>query len=462
MRARGDAPGQAGTPRSPGSARRREKRIRGREGVALVIAMTAISILSVMLADMHANTSTAYVVSTSQRDRLQAEYMAKSGLTLTRLLIAREPELRLLVAPMLQMFTGKAPSQIPVWKFANPLLLPFCDLEGAKEAAGGAMSTESTKGLGKTPGTCEINAFSENSKVNVSDPLLLDGERASRSVAMQLFSLLGGYQNPSPYDPLFTGRDADGNLSTRLDIVSAMIDWWDIDTSRTVFDPTSRQVSSAGAETDIYSNFKDPYKAKNAPFDSIEEIRLVQGVGDDFWATFVEPDPEDPSSRTLTIYGSGAVDPNEAPPEVMLSRICSLLVDQSLCSDPIESSKFVQLMHTVRALAPVPCFSTPASFLDFLEGKGNEKELYSMLKKFLGPDNPLLFRPIVIRADLRPEVEGSFSTISRIISIQSEGRVGNSRVRLRAVVNFDERWTPPPPNAGSMPGLGVVQHYRAD
>ncbi len=51
----------------------------------------------------------------------------------------------------------------------------------------------------------------------------------------------------------------------------------------------------AGAEDDVYSSFPDPYRIKNAPFDSLDELRLVRGVGDDFWSTFVEPNPTIPT-----------------------------------------------------------------------------------------------------------------------------------------------------------------------
>jgi hypothetical protein len=30
------------------------------------------------------------------------------------------------------------------------------------------------------------------------------------------------------------------------------------------------------------------------------------------------------------------------------------------------------------------------------------------------------------------------------------------------VMNFHERWTPPPPNAGTMPGLGIFYYYRVE
>src|SRR5690606_13671192 len=138
---------------------------------------------------------------------------------------------------------------------------------------------------------------------------------------MQVFAMIGGYQSPSPYDPLFEQRDPDGNFTSRLDLVSALIDWWDADTERTVFDPGAGEVTSSGGEDNLYQSFSDPYRVKHAPFDSLEELRLVRGVGDDFWATFVEPDPDDPESRNVTIYGSGSVNPNEAPPEVLLARL---------------------------------------------------------------------------------------------------------------------------------------------
>src|SRR5690606_29004043 len=123
---------------------------------------------------------------------------------------------------------------------------------------------------------------------------------------------------------------------------------------------------------------------KNAPFDSLEELRLVRGVTDDFWATFIEPRADDPAARVVTIYGSGLVNPNEAPPEVMLARACSFLADQPLCLDPLQQQSFITLVSTVRAMAPIPFFATPAHFLQFLEGRGF---LYEALAGYLGADN---------------------------------------------------------------------------
>jgi general secretion pathway protein K len=432
-------------------------------GLALVVAMTAIAILAVMLADMHENTTASYVVATTQRDQLRAEAIAKSGLQLTRLLVALEPAIRSIVAPMYQAVFGRPPPMLPVWTYADGILRPFCNYEEAR-ALGETVGVDFAQadGLGDTGGTCEIIALAENSKLNVSDPLNFDGDRARTSVAMQMFALMGGYQSPSPFDPLFEQRDADGLFTSRLDIVSALIDWWDYDTERTTFDPGAGTVASSGAEDDVYRLFDDPYRPRNAPFDSLEELRLVRGIGDDFWATFVEPDPDDPRTRAITIYGSGAVNPNEAPPEVLIARVCSILVDQPLCTDPTEASKFIQILRTLRMVAPIPFFTRGADFINFLEGRGGERDLYPMLQGFLGAGHPLLFRPVAISPQQRNMLDQVLVTAARILTIQVTGRAGRATVRIRSVVNFHERWTPPPPNAGTMPGLGVFHYYRIE
>ncbi len=451
-------------------SRRRERRAgarRGRskreQGVALVVVMSTIAILAVMLADMHENTGTEHAIAMNQRDQLRAEYMAKSGLNLTRLLVKEEPQIRQTVAPFYQMLLGRPPPQLSVWALASEILQPFCDYEASQEnATQVGIDLGAAQGMGDLPGTCEIQALAENSKINVNDPLLRDGNLARRSVAMQVFAMIGGYQSPSPYDPLFEQRDPDGNFTSRLDMVSALIDWWDPDTERTLFDPGAGEITSSGGEDDLYQSFADPYRVKNAPFDSLEEIRLVRGVGDDFWATFIEPDPDDPESRNVTIYGSGSVNPNEAPPEVLLARLCSFLGDQPLCVDPVEASKFIQLVRTIRAMFPIPFFSRSADFLSFVEGRGGPRDLYPMLKVMLGDEHPLLFTPVTIPQNMRTEIDNSFVTAARILTVESTGVVGRSRVRIRTVMNFHDRWTPPPPNAGSMPPLGIFHHYRID
>ena len=444
--------------------RKAPNRTRSEDGVALIVAIATVAILSVMLTDMHETTGTAFAVSTSQRDALQAEYMAKSALNLTRLLIAKEPDVRRFVDPLYRAATGRSAPQLPVWNFVNELLSPFCTPEDQRDTLMQlGVDFGDTVGFEDLPGECSVRAVSENGKVNINDPLFLDGEQARNNVATQLFSLTGGQLPESPYDALFNTEDETGTLTTRIDLITAVIDWWDPDIQRTDFDPGAGQTRTGGTGTEddsLYQLDKEPYRNKNAAFDSIQELRLVRGFSDDFWATFVEPIPNDPKSRIMTIYASGLVNVNEASAQVLLGRICSFAPESTLCADPLESLKFVQILTTIRQLIPIPLFSRPTDFLNFVEGKGTEKDLFGMLVGFLGEESELLFTPIEIPEDQREPLARSFATSAQIFTIEATGLVGRSQVRIESVVNFHSRWVPPPPNTGRLPGLGVFHYYR--
>lgn len=443
---------------------RRKKR--SEEGVALILAIATVAILAVMLTDMHETTGTAFAVSTSQRDAVQAEYMAKSAINLTRLLIGKEPEVRRFVDPLYRAATGRPAPQIPVWNFIDELLSPFCTPEDQRDTLTQlGVDFGDTTGFDDLPGTCSVIAVSENGKINVNDPLFLDGERARDSVASQLFSLTGGYLPESPYDALFMEEDESGNITTRMDLVAAVIDWWDRDIQRTDFDPGAGTTRTGGSGTEddaIYQLRDDPYRNKNAPFDSLQELRLVRGFNDDVWATFVEPVPNDPRARILTIYASGLVNINEATPDVLLGRVCAHAPESTLCTEPEESLKFRILLNTIRSILPIPLFSQPADLINFVEGKGSKKDLFGILTGFLGADSELLFTPIVIPEEEKEPLSRSLATAARIFTIQATGQVGRSQVKIESVVNFHERWVPPPPNTGRMTGLGVFHYYRVN
>jgi len=439
---------------------------RSEEGVALIIAITTVAILAVMLTDMHETTGTAFAVSTSQRDAVQAEYMAKSALNLTRLLIGKEPEVRRFIDPLYRAATGNPAPQLPVWNFVDDLLSPFCTPEDQRDTLMQlGIDFGDTTGFDDLPGECHVVAVSENGKINVNDPLFLDGERARDAVADQLFALTGGYLPESPYDALFSREDQTGTVTTRLDLVAAIVDWWDRDIQRTDFDPGARKTRTGGTGTEddsVYQLLDDGYRNKNAPLDSIEELRLVRGFNDDFWATFVEPIPNDPASRILTIYASGLVNVNEASPEVLLGRVCAYASESTLCADPLESLKFTNLLGTIRGLIPIPLFARPTDFVNFVEGKGGEKDLYPMVSGFLPEDSELLFLPIELEEEDKTAFTRSLATSAKIFTIEATGLVGRSQVRIESVVNFHERWAPPPPNTGRMSGLGVFHYYRVN
>jgi len=429
--------------------------------VALLLSIITIAILGIMVADLAETSATGFTVAISERDSLRAEYEAKSGLGLTRLVVAQGPALARLIGPVYAQAGLNPPSVMPVWNIASILLRPFCGFGAMEREAGSTFDLASAKGLDDMPGTCDVLAVAENSKINVSDPLHANDDGARRSVMMQLFAATGGFASPGPYDAFFQRSDSDGIVNTRLDTISSIVDWWDVDQERTGFDPGSNTITSSGSEDDVYARYRDRYHVKNAPFDSVEELRLVRGVTDDFWATFADPDPDDMRRRMVTVYGSGGVNPNEADPVVIINRLCSFIPENTFCTADGEAErlKFIGLVRTARMMLPVPLFGTPADFLDFMKGNGRLRTTLSGLAVLIGDIVPA---PLTIPPAKEPEILGAFITAARILSIESIGTVGRTRVRLRAVVNFDPAWRGPAPTNATTPVLGVVHHYRID
>ena len=298
--------------------RRRKKRSRER-GVALILVLGALTILAVMLTDFQDETSAELGSALSARDGLKAEYAARSAISLARLLIAAEPTIRKSVA-IFFIGSGGGPPQIPVWQFADQVLGAFNDSAGqVKFSQLASVNMEKGKKLGLEGAGFDLQIIDEDSKINLNngshDPI------SQGRLAAQLMSLMA----PLQYEPLFTGRDGDGQYSDRMQICGAILDWTDADQSATPFcDPLkAAQASSTAPEDSFYQMLDPPYFRKNAPFDSLEELHNVRGISDDFWSTFIDPDPNEPARRHVTVWGTGKVNLNTANPMTLLSVICA-------------------------------------------------------------------------------------------------------------------------------------------
>jgi type II secretory pathway component PulK len=86
------------------------------------------------------------------------------------------------------------------------------------------------------------------------------------------------------------------------DLAGAIVDWRDADS-----EPAQ---PGSSAETMYYHGLAHPYEAKNAPFERIEELMLVQGVDARVY---------DRIKDFLTLYGDGKININTASPEVLLA-----------------------------------------------------------------------------------------------------------------------------------------------
>lgn len=426
------------------TALRRAKRRRSERGVALILVLGSIAIMTVMLTEFQDEATSELSSTLADRDALKAEYLAKSGVNLARLLISAEPVIRQGLA-IFSLGLGQKPAQVPVWEFSDRILGAFNDKEGLADFAI-LTGTDISKGknLGIEGGRFDVDIVDEDSKLNVNVAARGDPFTQTR-LAQQLLALMAGDQ----YSPLFDQRDRDDNFTDRAAVCGAIIDWADADEDMNACDPRTAAPTSRATEDISYQLLKKPYFRKNAAYDSLDELHLVRGIGDDFWATFVDPEPQKPQKRVITVWGQGSVNVNTANAMTLLAVLCAFAVPTTkACADPLEAQKFLMGITLVRAfLGGVPVFGQGSDFTKALQGQGSG--IIGMVLKALGIE-PFVFTSVL-------EVNKVLTAESKVFSIYSMGEIPGyqrkTRVKLHTVVDF--RGAPSPTAAPTLP-LGAT------
>lgn len=434
------------TMRAPAAQRRanarRRKRARER-GIALVMVMGAIAILTVMLAEFQDETSAELAAATAQRDGVQAEYMARSAVNLSRLLIASEPTLRKAIAPLF-MLMKKTPPQLPVWEFSDRLLGAFNDEESSKDFASTVgLDLSQAKNLGMAGGKYELVIVDEDAKINVN--LGAANDIAHIRLAQEIMALIG----PMQYASIFEQKDGSGQFHDRISTCQALIDWADVD--ELAFNCDLSQLSAAqnaGVEDAWYQLLKQPYRRKNAPYDSLEELHMVRGISEDFWSTFIDPDPTNPKKRVVTVWGQGAVNVNTANAQTLLGVVCAGAPTADICTNADQAALFLTGVTMARGVTMgAPLFGSTRDFVQAMSGQGQLGPLLASIG----------MKPVTFKS--QAEFQKSITTESKMFSIYAvgvkKGYRRETRVRVQAVVDF--RNAPslgqsPPPGASLSPG----------
>jgi len=389
------------------------------------MVLGSLAILTVMLAEFQTDTSATVASAIADRDGVQAEYDARSAVNLSRLLIAMEPTIRQAISPLFA-FMKRAPPQLPVWEFADRLLAPFNDKDANQSFASGlGVDFGTGKNLGLPAGRFEIQIVDEDAKINVN--LGASNDIAHIRLAKELMGLISQPQ----YMPLFERRDDTGNINDALTTCAAIIDWADVDETAMNCDTSTQTAPTGQGVEDAYYQLlrNKPYRRKNAPYDSLEELHMVRGVNDDFWATFVDPDPTKPDKRVMTVWGQGAVNVNSANAQTLLGVVCSGAPQADICTNPQQASIFLMGVTMARGMTMgAPLFGSAGDFISMMKGEG---PLGGIIKG-MGM-TPVKF---LSEADFAKTI----TTESKVFSIIAVGVVKGykreTRLRVTAVVDF--------------------------
>lgn len=346
---------------------RRLSRLRRREdrrGIALMVVIATVMTLTVLVTDITFGARIRFLAAAHEQQEAQAYYLARSGISIYRLIltanrqIARNQQLK----PFLEQM-GIPPGDA-LWKtipFLNTGLLRMMlvsdegDLDEADAEAfaqSGQVSEEvaeqsreeggsrfSGRNFLDFDGDFAVTARGEDCRMNVG---LFANKSAAQApqetaIGMMLFGLLSGEEN----EEFLRDRNLD-----RWELIGNLADWVDAD----------NVVSSGrgGYEDAFYNRLDSPYLAKNAPFDTLQEIRLVEGWQDDVFDRF---------GPALTIYGAGKVNVNCAEDDVIKGLLKAYVAGMT---DPL-AEQIVQLLREAQA---VTAFGSGKAFVDWLTGQG--------------------------------------------------------------------------------------------
>jgi general secretion pathway protein K len=286
-----------------------------------------------------------------------------------------EPTVRQAISPLYVLMKQKAP-QIPVWEFSDRLLGAFNDQESARDFSS-TLGLDLTlgKNLGMVGGRWQLVIVDEDAKVDVN-------LGASNEIAhIRLGKEIMGIISPIQYDPMFSERDLLGQFHDRFQTCQAIIDWADNDEQGFSCDFSNPNApTSSGVEDSSYALLPKPIRRKNAPYDSLEELHVVNGVTDDFWSTFVDPDPPNPKKRVMTVWGQGVVNVNTANAQTLLGVTCAGAPAAEICTEPLQTGMFLMGVTMARGISMgAPIFSSPQDYINTMKGSGALGPMLTML-----------------------------------------------------------------------------------
>ncbi len=306
--------------RAQGS-RRGAKRERG---VALLLAVISITLLMLMATEFAFNSRVDLQLAANQRDEIRAYYLARSGIGLSRMLLRFQKQVDAIQIPNLfgpggplgglkDLATGGKPPapgapqasslNIQLWRMAKVdcnMLSAMVVADDPKSPASSRPPPRSKKfefdddapelaekqkarNFGGFEGCFQATIGNEEEKINLGK---LDSLGANAtSTLTQLLALMGDKR----YEFLWEKEDANRVKAVPTEVIIAIKDWIDED-------EVQSSINQSGVGTAFQKGFSDEnfnydryqprYRAKNARFDTLDELFQIHGVNDQFMAAF--------------------------------------------------------------------------------------------------------------------------------------------------------------------------------
>jgi general secretion pathway protein K len=280
----------AARPRSAPRGRQAER------GVAMIIAVVSIAILTAVAVDFRYNAHVDLRTAANQRDEAQAYYLAKSSVGLSRLVLSFQKQLDSIKLPS---FGGANPLSTGLNIQLHQIARVDCHMlrsmvnsvdepeprreeprRGESEVE--ALQAPPRRSFGGFTGCFDSNIAAEETKINLN--ALNSATAATAPSALRILS-------DKRFEFLFEGEDRHRVRVTPQELLIHIQDWVDDDEVQSSLNLTGAGLPFVPGFTDengVYMRYDPRYEAKNAYFDSLDELYLVHGMNDRMMAAFRE------------------------------------------------------------------------------------------------------------------------------------------------------------------------------
>lgn len=301
-----------------------KKQVHNKSGVALLTAIAALSLMTYLAIEVTYDTQVEYIVNAQNLNRVKAYYAARSGVDISLL--------RIKIFQTIQQKLGKSLPQNgmldQIWQF--PLIWPLVLPDGLNAVDQSQIKEAMKESLMDADFVTSIS--DEGSKIDITN-LNSPSETLREITKKQLLAL---FENKIKSDEDFSRKYSGFRFD---EVINSIADWM-----------SNKNASlNGGDKKNAYRDRGLENFPPNRNFRTIQEIRLVKGMTDEFFR-ILEP--------VITIYGLKGINPNTATAEVL----------QSI--DPTITKEIAEEVIKQRQDPKQGPFKDANAFFDFLEQKG--------------------------------------------------------------------------------------------
>lgn len=400
-------------------------------GIALMIVLAAITLLTSVSTEFAYETNINYHLAKNQEEKTQAFFLAESAINLMKLELKLEKQLRSQLASsaastmIKDNMSGPMCQRFPLsTALLRGVFLGQAEGSGATEGTDGeekvgqaaafvgGLETEKAKEFLAFEGDFDASCEDESGKFNLN---LFFGKSPMQEVVSGVNDydrskqLLVNFLGRPEFVALFPENDSGKKLR---DIARNVADWVDEDTRISELGGTS-----TGDEGTLYHG--QDYRPKNGKFLSIEELFKVADV-DDEWFT-----PE--MKKNFTIYGGDKINVCLASDEIVAGLIMQYVNSDPAIPkvSPTDKEKMADLVYAVK----MACGGVNPNVTDI--AKALDTALGIGALQIGGGTPPTPVAPVAGGGGFAAMI----TTESRYYSLHATGIMGDTEIRITEVID---------------------------